>query len=148
MPFRVAGWSGNIFFGFSSLRGIHGEGPVRRGFQAIERAEKWQTFSVTLRKVSMVTGEAVLVLIEEKGFNRRDRREKPECAERNHSKREAVPQQNAEPLDCTQIPKISRLKIFSALSGFARRSLRLKAFLVSEQITNRLFHYRATDFRD
>jgi hypothetical protein len=97
MPFRVAGWSGNIFFGFSSLRGINGEGPVRRGFQAIERAEKWQTFSVTLRKVSMVTGEAVLVLIEEKGFNRRDRGEKPECAERNHSKREAVPQQNAEP---------------------------------------------------
>src|SRR3954462_12030588 len=50
MPFRVAGWSGNIFFGFNVLRGVPGERPVRRGFQGTERTEKWQTFSVTVTK--------------------------------------------------------------------------------------------------
>jgi hypothetical protein len=85
------------------------------------------------------------VLIEEKAFNRRDRREKPESAERNHSKREAVPQQNAtlqEPRSCARY----FFKIFSAISGFALRSLRLKAFLAPEQITDRLFHHRSANF--
>jgi hypothetical protein len=50
MPFRVAEWSGNIFFGFNVLLGVHGERAVCRSFQGTERTEKWQTFSVTVTK--------------------------------------------------------------------------------------------------
>jgi hypothetical protein len=46
---------GRIFFEFSGLSGRAGEVSAWRGFQRIESTEKWQTFSVTLRKVSLVT---------------------------------------------------------------------------------------------
>lgn len=57
MPFRVAGLLRNIFFGFSAVKEGYGGWPAWCGFPGIKRAEKWQSFSVTLRKVSLVTRE-------------------------------------------------------------------------------------------
>jgi hypothetical protein len=56
-PFRLAGEYRSIFFGFNAVGLRPAASRAHQGFQERARTEKWQIFSVTLRKVSMVTRE-------------------------------------------------------------------------------------------
>jgi hypothetical protein len=120
MPFRVAGASANIFFGFSVLREVRGEGPVPEGFQGRRRAEKWQSFSVTLRKVSRVTKAFAFW---GKLLSAENAQKQPEFAGNRLAKKSISGSKKGEAQN-----NISTKRFYLRSLGALCRTLRLKAF--------------------
>ncbi len=54
MPFYLPEWAGKIFFGFNACQRPLMRDQPKAVFVGCGKSEKWQTFSVTLRKVSIV----------------------------------------------------------------------------------------------
>jgi hypothetical protein len=98
------------------------EGLSAVAFKGRKEPKSGKLFRSLLRKVSIVTGAGMCRLYG-KAFNRRDRREQPECAEKSNSSKDDSTMVCRTAWILPKTPKIRWLKIFSAIStGFSASS--------------------------